>query len=77
MNRGAIIDQDESFDKTQSSWAEYLDDFIENIYEPVFKPRGVSLDAALILWEVDHVRRRCESIARNTAEPADDWKKEE
>jgi hypothetical protein len=43
-------------DEARAEWFNYLNQWEEEVYAPLFKPRGISRDAALTCWFVNRLR---------------------
>jgi hypothetical protein len=46
-----VIDED-----SKRQWVQYLNAWERDVYGPLFKPRGISRDAALTCWFVNRLR---------------------
>lgn len=54
----------------RADWAEALDEFTAQVY-PIFQRRGVILDTALVLWELNKLNNRLQHIVDMLEAPCD------
>lgn len=47
--------------QTIDSWREVLLDF-EDVYHPVFRRRGISRDAALLVWQINKLKNAVHDV---------------
>ncbi len=47
--------------ETLDSWREVLLDF-EDVYQPVFRRRGISRDAALLVWQINKMKNAIHDV---------------